>query len=48
MPGENNLSKLLANLSPALTEEEYVFCTFIDSSYGDFSELRYLYFFSNT
>jgi hypothetical protein len=40
MPGENNLSKLLANLSPALAEEEYVFCTFIDSSYGDFSELK--------
>ena len=40
MPGEKNLSKLLANLSPTLTEEEYVFCTFIDSSYGDFSELK--------
>ena len=40
MPGEKNLSKLLANLSPALTEEEYVFCTFIDSSYGDFLELK--------
>ena len=40
MPGEKNLSKLLANLSPALTEKEYVFCTFIDSSYGDFSELK--------
>ena len=40
MSGEKNLSKLLANLSPALTEEEYVFCTFIDSSYGDFLELK--------
>ena len=40
MSGEKDLLKLLENLSPAMSEDEYVFCTFIDSSYGDFSELK--------
>jgi len=40
MPGEKDLLKLLENLSPAMSEDEYVFCTFEDSTYGNFSDLE--------
>jgi len=40
MPGEKDLLKLLENLSPALLKDEYVFCTFKDSTYGNFSDLE--------
>jgi hypothetical protein len=40
MAGEKNLSKMLENLSPVMTEQEYVFCTFTKSSYGDLSDLE--------
>ena len=39
MSGENDLSKLLKNMSPVLHDEEYVFIT-KSGSYGDFSELK--------
>ncbi len=40
MTGEIDLKKLLANLSPLLDSREYVFCTFKDSTYGDYAELQ--------
>lgn len=40
MTGEIDLKKLLANLSPLLDSHEYVFCTFKDSTYGDYAELQ--------
>ena len=40
MTGEIDLKKLLANLSPLLDSREYVFCTFKDSDYGDYAELK--------
>jgi len=40
MSGESNLKKLLSSLSPVLTEGEYVFCTFADAEYGDYSEFH--------
>ncbi len=40
MAGEIDLKKLLANLSPRLDNREYVFCTFKDSAYGDYVELK--------
>ena len=40
MTGEIDLKKLLANLSPQLDSREYVFCTFKESTYGDYAELN--------
>lgn len=40
MGGEKNLEKLLASMSPALIDGEYVFCTFEDAAYGDRAELE--------
>ncbi len=40
MAGETNLNKLLASMSSSLMPEEFVFCTFPDSSYGDHSDLK--------
>lgn len=40
MTGEIDLQKLLANLSPVLDSREYVFCTFKDRIYGDYTELK--------
>ena len=40
MVGETNLQKLLASMSPQLTNGEYVFCTFHSAAYGDYSELE--------
>ncbi len=34
VPCEKDLARLLASLSPALCEEEFVFCSFKKSSYG--------------
>ena len=39
MVGEKNLKKLLAALSPHLRDENFVFCSVKDASYGDFTEL---------
>lgn len=39
MPGEIELRKLLASMSPRLADGEYVFCSFDDSDYGDHAEL---------
>jgi hypothetical protein len=39
MPGERDLTRLLANLSPTLSPREYVFCTFPDAGYGDHPDL---------
>jgi hypothetical protein len=39
MTGEINLEKLVAAMSPALMDGEYVFCTFQNAHYGDYSEL---------
>ncbi len=39
MPGERDLSRLLANLSPQLLPPEYVFCTFPGAGYGEFPGL---------
>ncbi len=38
--GETDLATLLASMSPALQEGEYVFCSFKNSCYGDHSELQ--------
>lgn len=35
MPGERELPRLLANLSPLLGVTEYVFCTFPGAAFGD-------------
>jgi hypothetical protein len=40
LTGEIDLKKLLANLAPLLDSREYVFCTFKDSDYGDYAELK--------
>ena len=40
MTGERNLGKLIASMSPALMEGEYVFCTFEDAKYGDHLDLE--------
>ena len=39
MTGERDLEKLLASMSPELMDGEYVYCTFQDAQYGDFSDL---------
>jgi hypothetical protein len=38
MSGETNLKTLLSNLSPILLQDTFVFCTFPEGSYGDFSQ----------
>lgn len=40
MTGETDLNRLIARLSPRLIDGEFVFCTFPDSRYGDFSDLE--------
>ncbi|WP_339735296.1 ACT domain-containing protein [uncultured Gimesia sp.] len=39
MTGESNLEKLLTAMSPELMDGEYVYCTFPDAQYGDYSDL---------
>lgn len=39
MTGELNLKKLLASMSPELIDGEYVFCSFQNAQYGDYTEL---------
>jgi hypothetical protein len=39
MVGEKDLRKLMASLSPHLTDGDFVFCTIQDAKYGDFAEL---------
>jgi hypothetical protein len=39
MAGEKDLGKLMASLSPRLTDGDFVFCTIQDAKYGDFAEL---------
>ena len=38
--GETHLRTLLATLSPALLEGEFVYCSFSDARYGDHPELE--------
>ena len=38
MSGETNLAALLANMRPQLADEEYVFVTVPDGSYGDYAD----------
>ena len=38
MSGEASLEKLLATMSPALIDGEYVFCTLPKARYGDYAE----------
>ena len=40
MSGEKDLLKLLENLSPSMSEDEYVFCTFQDSICDNFTDLE--------
>lgn len=40
MTGETDLAKLLASMSPRLMDGEYVFCSFEDARYGDYTELQ--------
>ena len=40
MPGETDLGKLLASLSPSLMDGEFVFCTFENARYGDLAHLQ--------
>lgn len=40
MTGETNLKKILASLAPALSTEEFVFCSFQQARYGERSELQ--------
>ena len=39
MTGETDLEKILATMSPELMDGEYVFCTFQNAQYGDYSDL---------
>ena len=39
MQGETNLNKLLATLSPELIAGDFVFCSFDNAQYGDYSDL---------
>ena len=48
MAGEQNLEKLLKDMSPELIDGEYVFCTFSNSQYGDYSELNPIAFIRET
>jgi len=40
MVGEKDLKKLLENLSPVLSEEEYIFCSMPGPNYGEFNSLK--------
>ncbi len=40
MTGENDLEKLLAHMTPELMDGEYIFCSFQDAQYGDYSDLE--------
>ena len=40
MSVERDLEKLVASMSPALMDGEYVFCTFKDARYGDYLDLQ--------
>ncbi len=40
MAGEQNLNKLLGAMSPRLIDGDYVFLSFADASYGDYTELK--------
>jgi len=40
MTGERDIEKLLKSMSPELMDGEYVFCTFQDAQYGDYSDLE--------
>jgi hypothetical protein len=40
MAGENDLEKLLDHMTPELMDGEYVFCSFQDAQYGDYSDLE--------
>lgn len=40
MTGERNLGTLVASMSPALMDGDYVFCTFQDALYGDYLDLE--------
>lgn len=40
MTGEKDLKKLLALMRPELMDEEYVFCSFRNAAYGDYSDLE--------
>lgn len=39
MAGETKLKRLLSAMSPRLRDEEFVFCSVANASYGDFSEV---------
>lgn len=38
MAGETNLDKLLKSMEPELSQEQYIFCTFKDAQYGDYTK----------
>lgn len=40
MTGEKNLEKLLKSMSPELINGEFVFCTFQNARYGEYSDLE--------
>ncbi len=40
MNGETDLGRMLASLSPVLTDGEFVFCSFADAHYGDHADLE--------
>ena len=40
LTGEENLDVLLGSLAPQLLEDEFVFCTLADSTYGDHAAAR--------
>lgn len=46
MAGERDLDKLLASLSPRLMDDDFVFCTIKEATYGDFADLSPLASFS--
>jgi len=48
LTGDTDLKKILATLSPALDSREYVFCTFRNSVYGDYAELKPIASFMET
>ena len=48
MTGEKNLETLLATLSPTLNDGEYVFCSFKNAMYGDYSDLKPIASFSES
>jgi hypothetical protein len=39
MVGKTNLRQLLSSVAPTLLDDEYVFCTVANGSYGDYKEL---------